>query len=241
MLRHFYRFMVVALGLFLASSCGKSTPLYGIEETDFDDGALDEEVVDEDAVESNMTDRDQDIPDTPSYGSEASDYQPDGDAQFDEDAPPDDDAVDAEGFDSESEIPDEDGDEPEFEDTLYGCPSTEYHIAGTVTSAENIPIAGLKVEANMMFGGNDIQYTDASGNFEFSKYVDCGDPAGGYFQLTVSDIDGSTNGSYQGQVIDENMDCTNTGGSFGHYDCVKTDIEIKLEEVSSDDDTLVND
>ncbi len=44
MLKHFYRLMVVALGLFVVSSCGEATPKYGNIYVDYDDATVDEDV-----------------------------------------------------------------------------------------------------------------------------------------------------------------------------------------------------
>lgn len=75
MLRYFYRLMVMACGFFLASSCGHSTPMYGIEETDYDDGTFDEEVVEEpDGDDHGITPTESDV----MYGCPAADFNVEG-------------------------------------------------------------------------------------------------------------------------------------------------------------------
>jgi len=47
---HFYRLMVVALGMVVASSCGEATPKYGNIYVDYDDATVDDDTTDEDVL-----------------------------------------------------------------------------------------------------------------------------------------------------------------------------------------------
>jgi putative lipoprotein (rSAM/lipoprotein system) len=235
MLRHFYRLMVVALGLFVTSNCSHSEPMYGIILTDYDDGTVDEDVADVDVA-------DHETADTPTYGTESSDYQPDADVQLDEDLPPDEDAVDAEGLDAEAEVPDEDGDEPEFEDTLYGCPTVEFHVEGTVTAAGGSPIEGIAITYQLSEPPSTSQVLSGSdGTFFIQEQDACGLSPQDTVMLGVMDIDGATNGQYQDKEVSVPLECTYDSSGMGYYTCTNTDVKIELEEVTSDDDTLLPD
>lgn len=82
MFKQFYRLMVVALGFFVASSCGEATPKYGNIYTDYDDGTVDEDVADEDAFqnENPMPDDDSDDKEwsDPAYGCTRTYYKIEG-------------------------------------------------------------------------------------------------------------------------------------------------------------------
>ncbi|HOW52309.1 MAG TPA: radical SAM-associated putative lipoprotein [bacterium] len=221
MLKHFYRLMIVAVSFFLASSC-HSTPLYGIEQTDFDDGTVDEDVAENETI---TPDDDFDVPVDP-----------------DEDTPPDKDAVDAEGFDSESEVPDEDGDDPEFEDTLYGCPTVEFHVEGAVSAVGGSPIEGIAITYQLSEYSSTSQVLSGSdGTFFIQEQESCGLSPQDTAMLGVMDIDGATNGRYQDKEVSVPLECTYDPSDFGYYTCTNIDVKIELEEVSSDDDALLPD
>ncbi len=183
MLRHFYRLMVVALGLFLASSCGKSEPLYGIEATDFDDGTVDEDV------------------------------------QSDEDAT-----------------------EQEFTDSLYGCPTADYLIEGTVKSTAEVPINGIEITSDLYYRYVPTATTGDDGAFSITANDGCFDSPQKTAMLSIKDVDGALNGQYQDKVVSVQLVCTNDAPSgYAHYVCVNTDVKIELEAVVPDDDNLLSD
>jgi len=227
MLKHFYRLMVVALGFFVASSCGEATPKYGNIYTDYDDGTLDEEVVDEDAVDNDVADMDEryDNP-VPEYAAP--------DVDFEHDAPND----DGGGLDSEAEFPDEGIDHDGYaDDTLYGCPYVEYRVEGTVTGVAGSPVEGIEVEMTVEYYYPISTKTDAAGEFTLDQTTDqlCDELSS--LKVEARDVDGAVNGKYQQKTLMVPLVCTYES----ERQCTNTEVKMELEEVSSDDDTLLND
>ncbi|HNT26967.1 MAG TPA: radical SAM-associated putative lipoprotein [bacterium] len=187
MFKHFYRLMVVALGFFVASSCGEATPKYGNIYTDYDDGTVDEDVAESEAI-----------------------------------------------------TPDEDVD-----NTLYGCIGCEFDVQGTVLNEQGVPIPNIEA---IMYAGTSIAAstrTDQNGAFSLvlkSNYgCDIGDPE--TVPLTFNDTDGSANGgNFESKKVDVVLPWDYNNG-YGWDPCAykKSDIEVKLDKVGNDDDTLLKD
>lgn len=223
MLKHFYRFMVVILAALTATAVtGCVATDYGDIPVDFDEDL----VADEDVAENETITPDDDF-DVP--------VDPDEDTA-------DKDAVDAEGLDSESEVPDEDGDEPEFEDTLYGCPTVEFHVEGSVSAAGGSPIEGIAITYQLSEYSSTSQVLSGSdGTFFIWEQESCSLSPQETVMLGVMDIDGATNGRYQDKEVSVPLACTYDPSDFGYYACTNIDVKIELEEVTSDDDILLPD
>lgn len=71
---------------------------------------------------------------------------------------------------------------------MYGCPTQDYTVKGTVTDEEGKPIKGIQVMVNH---NRDTLYTDANGKW-CSKLYEGGDPWGE--MVVFSDVDGPLNG-----------------------------------------------
>ncbi len=92
--------------------------------------------------------------------------------------------------------------------SCYGMPTRAYSIDyfslhGKVTAeGTNKEIPGIKVTVN--YGGEIKTYiTDSSGNYFFDLYFDSEDFPGGIdVTITLTDIDGETNGTYSTKTLE---------------------------------------
>lgn len=253
MLKHFYRLMVVALGLFLASSCGKSTPLYGIEETDYDDGTVDVEAADVDTVDVDLRDDDPypeyAAPDTDYFDfDKADDDAADGDEQIDEDAPPDEDVLPsdedgADDGDAVEDIPDMDDDEY-ADETVYGCVGCKFDVLGAVVDAQGNPLKDIEVVVEQL--DNPYAQTTAKTNAEgvfivaLNSNYGCNINEDSAVTVTFNDTDGAANGgNFESKEVSLNLPWK----AYEWEPCIyeKNDIEVKLDKVGNDDDTLLKD
>lgn len=94
---------------------------------------------------------------------------------------------------------------------MYGVPSAEYKISGTVTNDNNEAVKGIKTSLKNIvnFNGNttvfgiDSVMTDDNGHYDVSLK---GFPQNDEIKLIVEDVDGETNGTYQNDTIDIKYD-----------------------------------
>lgn len=83
----------------------------------------------------------------------------------------------------------------------YGCPHADYHIKGTVINEDGIPIQGIGVDKWRDWDSQDGEWnyrdtTDANGHFSIGR-----SGFGSMMEVSLSDIDGAENGSYQDTVV----------------------------------------
>ncbi len=218
MLRHFYRLMVVILAALTATAatgCGGSD--YGAEYVPFDMDAVDEAVFENEAV---TPDDDFDVP-----------VDPDDDTA-------DKDSIDAEGLDAEADVSDDGIDYDGYaDDTLYGCPYVDYLVEGVVTGVAGSPVEGIEVKMAVEYFYPISTKTDAMGKFTLEQTTDQYCSEFSSLDVEAHDVDGVANGAYQQKTMTVPLVCTYEN----ERQCTNTEVKIELEEVSSDDDTLVND
>lgn len=85
---------------------------------------------------------------------------------------------------------------------LYGTPTSDYHVKGTVTDENGTPIKGIKVVMHEMNGSYDYRadstFTDADGCFTSKELDAIGDldnnNAKKSLKVSLEDIDGEANG-----------------------------------------------
>lgn len=125
------------------------------------------------------------------------------------------------------------------------CPFTEYRIEGTILSTMGTPIEGIKITpSNNSIGVAGIDgyyaeiYSGPTGNFSFAAWDECGNPKTTSFVIIADDVDGDQNGNFATKETAVSLECNDVISSDNH--CANTAVKIELEEVSSDDDTLVN-
>ena len=90
---------------------------------------------------------------------------------------------------------------------MYGVPSAEYKISGTVTNDNNEAVQGIKTslknvinyEGKKTVFGIDSVMTDAAGHYDVTLK---GFPHNNEIKLMVEDVDGEANGAYQNDTID---------------------------------------
>ncbi len=103
----------------------------------------------------------------------------------------------------------------------YGCPEADYRVKGTVVNEDGDPISGIGVQKVRDWNNSDGEWcyadtTDADGHFSVWVYPDFE-----YLISTVSlfDIDGEANGSYQDTTVEVSFeDVPLTGGDGRWYE-----------------------
>jgi putative lipoprotein (rSAM/lipoprotein system) len=120
---------------------------------------------------------------------------------------------------------------------MYGVPSAEYKISGTVTDEGGKAVEGIKTSVKQVtnYEGKPITFaidsvlTDANGHYDMTSTHF---PQSPEIKLIVEDVDGDTNGAYQNDTIDINYnnaqkvkdgEGTWNNGTF----TIKQDIKLK--------------
>ena len=120
---------------------------------------------------------------------------------------------------------------------MYGVPSADYQISGTVTNDNGQVVQGIKTSVKQIstYEGKtqasciDSVMTDANGHYDVSVHVF---PMNKEIKLLVEDVDGDSNGAYQNDTIDidynnaqkiKEGDGTWDNGTF----VIKQDIKLK--------------
>lgn len=97
----------------------------------------------------------------------------------------------------------------------YGCPEADYHLKGTVTNENGVPIEGIVLQNNMQWGVEECDTTDKGGNYSLYYHNVFPDLP---IAVDVIDIDGEENGSYKDTVISINTEGIPLTGGDGHWD-----------------------
>ena len=90
---------------------------------------------------------------------------------------------------------------------MYGVPSADYQISGTVTNDNGQVVQGIKTSVKQIstYEGKtqasciDSVMTDANGHYDVSVHIF---PMNKEIKLLVEDVDGDANGAYQNDTID---------------------------------------
>ena len=90
---------------------------------------------------------------------------------------------------------------------MYGVPSAEYQISGTVTNEGGNVVQGIKTSVKQIstYDGKsqafaiDSVMTNTNGHYDVSVHVF---PMNKEIKLLVEDVDGDANGAYQNDTID---------------------------------------
>lgn len=90
---------------------------------------------------------------------------------------------------------------------MYGVPSAEYQISGTVTNDNGQSVQGIKTSVKQIstYEGKtqasciDSVMTDANGHYNVDVHIF---PMNKEIKLLVEDVDGDANGAYQNDTID---------------------------------------
>ena len=98
---------------------------------------------------------------------------------------------------------------------MYGVPSAEYKISGTVTDEGGKAVEGIKTSVKQVtnYEGKPITFaidsvlTDANGHYDMTSTHF---PQSPEIKLIVEDVDGDTNGAYQNDTIDINYNNVNS-------------------------------
>ena len=197
MLKQFYRLMVVALGFFVASSCGEATPKYGNIYTDYDEGAVDAEVsadLDEGTVDADVVES--------------------------ETITPDEDFVE-----SETVMSDDDSVDKEQGDPAYGCPAIEYLVEGKVASVLGEPIRGIEI--NTVSLQCYRAYSDERGDFSWNCRDECYGSMPQTIKLVAMDVDGEQNGSFAKKEKIVPLECDSPISWENHCTNTEVKIELE--------------
>ena len=90
---------------------------------------------------------------------------------------------------------------------MYGVPSAEYKMSGTVTDEGGKAVEGIKTSVKQIstYEGKshasaiDSVMTDANGHYDVSVHIF---PMNKEIKLLVEDVDGDANGAYQNDTLD---------------------------------------
>ena len=105
----------------------------------------------------------------------------------------------------------------------YGVPEATYHVKGTITNEQGMPLAGIGVQENK-------QWNEADGSYQMTGYNDTTDKDGRYsldiqyafpgqpLSIDVHDIDGAANGSYNDTVVTINTESVHLTGGDSWYE-----------------------
>ena len=115
----------------------------------------------------------------------------------------------------------------------YGCPEASYHVKGTVTNEQGVPIEGIGVlevkrwneedSAYQMEGYGDTTDKDGRYSLDYLKTFP-GQP----ILVDVHDIDGAANGSYSDTVVTINTEGVQLTGGNGHWNEEEGDITYNI-------------
>ena len=102
--------------------------------------------------------------------------------------------------------------EEEDEPCAYGCPEGIYHVTGTVTDPEGIPIEGI--------GVGEMDTTDADGRYEVNVWgiPNCES------DVPFTDIDGEQNGLYRDTVVQVSAPRSDFHGAQGEWNHGTADV-----------------
>ena len=101
----------------------------------------------------------------------------------------------------------------------YGCPEADYHIKGTVINEQGDAIPGIGVNQMRDWENRNGEWcyedtTDAQGHFFVNNRIPGADNT---VYVTISDIDGAENGSYQDTVVGVSFDDATFSGGDGRW------------------------
>lgn len=113
----------------------------------------------------------------------------------------------------------------------YGSPHADYHISGHVTDPAGEPVEGIQVVVGNGYNAAGI-LTDEAGAYtiETLNYF------GSQLEVTATDIDGETNGSFATETVAVKITPDDyTGGKGWYRGSVTKEVDFELDETTTDE------